>query len=103
MHKRPENEDIERVQNYGMRITLSQPPRTPSKRLRDKLKWMTLEKRREMRRLAPVQRCVMKEAPHCLNERLAATADFAWESSDKTIIKLVQSGTIKFTCKGSQE
>ena len=39
---------IERVQNYGMRIILSQPPRTPSKRLRDKLKWMTLEKRREM-------------------------------------------------------
>ena len=67
---------IERVQNYGMRIILSQPPRTPSRRLRDKLKWMTLERRREMRRLALVRRCVMKEAPHCLNERLTATAKF---------------------------
>ena len=28
---------IERMQNYGMCIILSQPPRTPSKRLRDKL------------------------------------------------------------------
>ena len=28
---------IERVQNYGMHIILSQPPRTPSKRSRDKL------------------------------------------------------------------
>ena len=34
---------IERVQNYGMHIILSQPPRMPSKRLRDKLKWMILE------------------------------------------------------------
>ena len=48
----------------------------PSKRLRDKLKWMDNEKRREMRLLALVWRCVLKKAPHCLNERLTATADF---------------------------
>ena len=101
---------IERVQNYGMRIILSQPPRTPSKRLRDKLKWMTLEKRREMRRLALVRRCVMKEAPHCLNERLAATAEFGsrvtrGHDHNKLFVPQVSTEWYhkSFTFKGSQE
>ena len=35
---------LERVQNYGMRLILSQPPRTHSEKMRRKLNWMTLEK-----------------------------------------------------------
>lgn len=44
---------LERVQNYGKRIILAQPPRTPSE-LRGKLNWLTLERRREMSRMALV-------------------------------------------------
>ena len=59
---------LERVQNYGMRLILSQPPRTPSDGLRKVMKWMPLKKRREMFRLILVQRCVTKQAPQCLRE-----------------------------------
>ena len=45
---------LERVQNYGLRIILAQPPRTPSEDLRGKLNWLTLERRREMSRIALV-------------------------------------------------
>ena len=34
---------LERVQNYGMRLILSKPPRTPSEQLREELEWKTLE------------------------------------------------------------
>ena len=61
---------LKRVQNYGMRIMLSQPPKTPSGELRQKLGWLTLERRREMGRMALVRRCVRKKAPQRLNERL---------------------------------
>ena len=52
---------LERVQNYGMRLILSQPPRTHSEKMRRKLNWMTLEKRRVMARLCMMHRCVLKE------------------------------------------
>ena len=70
MHKGPE----EGVQNYGMRIILSQPPRSPSEKLRGRLKRTTLERRRVMGRMILVQRCVLKKAPQCLNDRLRTNA-----------------------------
>ena len=33
---------IERIQNYGMRVITSSPPRTPSAELREKLQWRQL-------------------------------------------------------------
>ena len=36
---------LERVQNYGMSLILSKPPRTPSEQLREELGWKTLEER----------------------------------------------------------
>ena len=36
--------ELERIQNYGMRIVLSKPPKTPSEGLREALKWKTLKK-----------------------------------------------------------
>ena len=42
---------LERVQNYGMRLILSKPPRTPSEQLREELGWKTLEERRSRSRL----------------------------------------------------
>ena len=61
---------MERIQNYGMRLILSKPAGTPSDGLRQKLRWLPLERRREMFRLFLVHRCVMKLAPLCLGERL---------------------------------
>ena len=54
---------LERAQNFGMRLILSKPPRTPSDELRFILQWKTLEARREHRRLAYVRKCVNKRAP----------------------------------------
>jgi len=52
---------LERVQNYGIRLILSQPPRTHSEEMRQRLNWLTLEKRRVMARLCMMHRCVLKE------------------------------------------
>ena len=65
---------LERVQNYGMRLILSKPPRTPSAGLREELQWLSLEKRREVSRLALVHRCVKGQAPSCLAARLKTNA-----------------------------
>ena len=61
---------VERVQNYAMRLICSEPPRTPSEKLRKRMNWMPLTRRREMFRLALalVHRCVHKQAPSYLVE-----------------------------------
>ena len=74
----PECEKLERVQNYGMHIILrstATPCRTTSEELRGKPNWRTLERLREMSLIALVQRCVMKNAPQCLNDRLKTNAE----------------------------
>ena len=53
---------LERVQNYGMRLILSKPPRTPSEQLREELGWKTLEERRSRSRLYLVHKCVTGQA-----------------------------------------
>ena len=61
--------NLERVQNYGMRLILSQPPRTPSEQLREELEWKTLE---EWRRspLYLLHKCVIGQAPASLCQRV---------------------------------
>lgn len=44
-------QELERLQNYSMRLILSQPLRTPNDGLRKVIKWMTLKKKRKMVRL----------------------------------------------------
>ena len=61
---------LERVQNYGMRLILSRPPRTHSEELRQELGWTTLERRREMTRMSLMHRCVHKQAPSSLCRRV---------------------------------
>ena len=60
---------LERVQNYGMRIILSKPPRTNSEEMRRELKWRTLESRRNMRRLGLMYRCVHRQTTRLLSSR----------------------------------
>ena len=54
--------ELERIQNYGTRIVPSKPPKTPSEELRQVLGWKTLEKRRELMRMAMVHRCMTGQA-----------------------------------------
>ena len=60
---------LERVQNYGMRIILSKPPRTNSEEMRRELKWRSLESRRNMRRLGLMYRCVHRQTTRLLSSR----------------------------------
>ena len=52
---------LEQIQNYGMRLILSKPPRTPSANLTNTLKWVPLTE--ELSRLALVHRCINKQGP----------------------------------------
>ena len=80
---------LERIQNYGMRIILLQPPRSSSEVLREKLKWMTLERRRKMARLVCVRKCVKREAPPCLNDRFRLNSKVGiWMTRNHTYKKL---------------
>ena len=45
---------LERLHNYGMRVILQVPARTPSSISRAKLRWVTLEQRRALQRLRAV-------------------------------------------------
>ncbi len=57
---------LERLHNYGMRIVLQVPPRTPNSMSRAKLQWTTLEHRRAIQQLRVVHRCVHGFAPEYL-------------------------------------
>ena len=61
---------VERILNYGMRLILSQPPRTPSGEMRRTLHWMPLERRRVMFRLILMHRCMNQLAPAYLTESI---------------------------------
>ena len=54
---------LERLKNYGMRVILQVPARTPSSISRAKLRWVTLEQCRALQRLRAVHRCVHGTAP----------------------------------------
>ena len=70
-------EKIERIQKYGMRLILSQPPWTPSAGLRCALKWIPLEKRRSMFRLSLMQRCMNGQAPDYLVKQVRRNSDLS--------------------------
>ena len=66
---------IESIQNYGMRLILSKPARTPSDELRKAMRWAPLERRRKMFGLFLVHRCVTGKAPQCLGESLKTNSE----------------------------
>ena len=95
---------LERVQNYGMRIILSRPPRTPSGDLCEELNWTTLEARRNMNRLCLVYKCVWSQVPATLSSRFEAN-----KGRTKGSMRLYQRGANtnffknSFTFKGTQD
>ena len=64
---------VESIQNYGMRLTLSKPARTPSIDWRNELNWVPLVRRVMFRFL--VHRCVTRRAPRSLSESLRTNGD----------------------------
>ena len=63
------SQTIERRQNYGMRVILDKPPRTPSAPLREQLNWRTLHQRRHTAFLCQVHRCALNQAPSYLSSK----------------------------------
>ncbi len=57
---------IERVQNYGLRMILHQPPRTSSESLRQALGWPSLKRRRHNAMLYQVHWCMHNCSPSYL-------------------------------------
>ena len=99
---------LDRIQNYGMRLILSQPPRTPSEGLRKRLNWMPLSTRREMFRMVLVHRCLRKQAPRCLSDRFKTNAEignFKTRGSNNLFLTLVKTEFFRrsFTFKGAWE
>ncbi len=100
---------VERIQNYGMRLILSRPPRTPSKELRQSLKWMSLTQRRQMFRLSMVHRCINHKAPRYLQDQFTVNGSLPGYPNSRGQSKLhlgaVRSevGRSSFGFKGAQE
>ena len=99
---------MERVQNYGMRLILSKPARTPSSEMRQILNWVPLEWRREMFRLMLVHRCITKRAPFCLCDKLKTNVDIGSSMTrgcQKLFVQSVNSESYRrsFTFKGAME
>ena len=67
-------QELERIQNYDMRIVLSKPPKTPSEGLQEVLGWKTLVKRRQLMRMVLVHRCVTGRAPTNVSQLVKTNA-----------------------------
>ena len=59
---------IERIQRYGKRLILSQPPCTPSNVIKHELKWISLEKQRSISHLPLLHRCLKGQVSQYLTE-----------------------------------
>ena len=63
--------EIERLQNYGMRLITFSPRLACSAMLRSRLGWVPLQQRRRLFRLALVHKCLLRGAPQYLCSKFA--------------------------------
>ena len=75
------SDQLERVQNYAMRIILKKPPRTHSESLRQTLGWTTLKKRRQNNMLCQVHRCLQGHAPQYLCHKFCTNAESGYKGT----------------------
>ena len=61
---------VEWIQNYGMRLILSKPPRIPSEEARLRLKWLSLVERQRINRLSLVHRYTNGGGPRCVTSMI---------------------------------
>ena len=69
---------IERIQNYGVRVITSSPPRTPSAELREKLQWTTLTDHRELFRLSTVHRYLHNNAARYMCSKFRTNSNLGY-------------------------
>ena len=84
---------------------MSQPPQTHSEEMRQKLNWMTLEKRRVMARLCMMHRCILKEySMENLSKRIQFNSN-GTRGVGKLFLPRSQTDVFKysFTFKGIQD
>ena len=90
--------DIERIQNYAMRISsISPPPHTPSAPLREKLNWTTLRQRRHNHMLCQVHRCVLQQAPEYLTCKFLHNSYTSTHGSGKLKIPSPRTNKLKMS------
>ena len=69
--------NLEHVQNYAMRVILSQPPCPPSSPpLTDQFHWTTLHHRRHNQMLCQVHQCLLQQAPVYLTSKFSNNLHF---------------------------
>ena len=71
-------QNVEQIQNYGMRIITSSCRYTPSETLRSKLHWMTLSQRQEVFQLSLVHRCIHSGAPKYLHSKFTLNREMQY-------------------------
>ena len=68
--------DVERIQNYALRVILRKPPLTSSELLRRTLCWTMLQARRHNAMLCQVHHCCTNQAPPYLCSKFAPNSYF---------------------------
>ena len=70
--------NLQRVQNYAMRIVLKNPPRTSSDLCRNLLGWLTLFQYRCITLLWQVHKCFLYLAPAYLSSKFKTNEEFGY-------------------------
>ena len=101
-------QELEKIQNYGVCILLSKPPKPPSEGLRQVLGWKTLERRRQFMRMALVHRCITGRAPTSISQLVKTNAQFGnvrTRGKDNLILPKVKTELYRksFTFRASQD
>ena len=72
------SDQLERIQNYAMRLITGKPPRTSSALLRQRLGLTTLKARRQICTIIEVKRCLVGCAPKYMSNKFLTNAAFGY-------------------------
>ena len=72
------SDNLQRVQNYAMRVILRQPPRTSSQYCLNLLNWMNLYQQRCVFVVHQIHKCLLKAAPVYLLSMFSSNSSFGY-------------------------
>ena len=72
------SDNLQRVQNYAMRVILRQPPRTSSQYCLNLLNWMNLYQQRCVFVVYQIHKCLLKAAPVYLLSKFSSNSSFGY-------------------------
>ena len=75
------SDNLQRVQNYAMRVILRQPPRTSSQYCLHLLNWMNLSKQRCVFVVYQIHKCLLKVVPTYLLSKFSSNLSFGYSST----------------------